>query len=62
MKVKLFNLIWDTDEEVVDLPDEVVIDLGEVEDDTDLHEMAMDIASEDFGWCINSCEFEIIRQ
>jgi len=57
MKVRFFNIVWDTDGESVDLPVSVVRD---VPDETDFNEEAADLLSDEFGWCVSSVEFEVL--
>jgi hypothetical protein len=48
---------WDTDGEKVKLPKKLKLEL-EIEDDDPLdviHEAAMDKASDEYGWCIDTC-------
>ena len=63
MKIRAFNIDWDTDGEVVEgLPKEVIIDdlpdcqMKEMFEDSYL----ADELSDRYGWCINSLEAEII--
>ena len=58
MKVRAFNIDWDTDGKKIDLPDECVVEL---DDDQDPHEDLAEVLSEKYGWCVNICEFEIIE-
>jgi hypothetical protein len=58
VRVRASNIIWDTDGEEVELPTSVEFDAepDELEDDG----YAADRLSEDYGWCIESLEVEII--
>ncbi len=56
MKVKFFDISWDTDGERADLPSEVTLT---VDDDTDLEEQGADILSDKFGWCVNGLNYEV---
>jgi len=57
MKLRLFNIEWDTDGEDVDLPDEVIVN---VDDDFDPEEDAADLLSERYDWCVEDLEFEVL--
>ena len=56
MKVRFFNIDWDTDGEKVDLPLEVII--PDVETDVDIENEGADILSDKYGWCVNSFSYE----
>ena len=60
MKVKAFDIDWDTDGEEVDLPNDTIIDV-DVEDDDDVSERVCDALSDKFGFCINHCQFEVLH-
>jgi len=57
LKVRFFDIIWDTDEESEELPNSVTFD---VNDDVDLETEAADILSDRYGWCVCSLNYEII--
>lgn len=57
MKVRFFDIVWDTDGESVDLPESVVL---VVPDDTDLESEAADLLSDGYGWCVCSVDFEVL--
>ena len=42
------DIVWDTDGEKVDLPNDVII---EAEDE----DAVVDALSDEYGWCIESC-------
>lgn len=48
---------WDTDGQRVKLPKKVtsVLDVDESDTLGEIHEQAMDNASDQLGWCIESC-------
>lgn len=48
------NIVWDTDGENVDLPEEVVFELFD-EDDPD--EYGADALSDMYGWCVISFSY-----
>ena len=58
MKVRFFDIEWDLDKgERADLPSECVL---EVEDDLDLAEDGADVLSQEYGWCVSGCSYEVI--
>ena len=60
MKVRFSNIEWDLDGEqpsAYNLPTECVM---EVDNDVDLEEEGADVLSDQYGWCVKSCSFEII--
>lgn len=57
MKVRFFNIVWDTDGEAVDLPVEVEM---VVDPDLDLDEEGCDVLSDTYGWCVIQYEVEVI--
>ena len=59
MKIKLFDISWDTDGLQIDLPSEVVM---EVDEDIDLENEAADLLSDKFGWCVFGCDYEILPE
>ncbi len=61
MKVRVFDIDWDTDEEAVDCPTEVVIEIPE-DSEYDLDEDLGGILTEAYGWCINGCNYEVIKE
>jgi hypothetical protein len=52
MKLRCFEIDWDTDGEAVDLPTEVVVEVEEEDE-------AADALSDRFGWCVNSLSIEV---
>ena len=57
MQVRFYDIQWDTDGEKVDLPAECVL---EVDDDIDLEEEGADALSDEYGFCVFGCNFEVI--
>lgn len=57
MKVRFFNIVWDTDGEAVELPVEVEM---QCDPDLDVAEDGADVLSDTYGWCVESFEFEIL--
>jgi hypothetical protein len=55
MKIRFFNIVWDTDGQDVDLPTEATL---EVDEDTQLETEGADCLSDEFGWCVLSFDFE----
>ena len=60
MKVRFFNIDWDTDGEEVDLPLEAYV--PNVDDDIDLENDGADVLSDKYGWCVNSFSYEILSR
>ena len=58
-RYRTYDIKWDTDGEVVDLPSEVFIEL-EADDDPSLY--GADKISDKTGWCVNSFQFEEIKE
>jgi hypothetical protein len=63
MKVKFFNIKWDTesdfDDEPVDLPTELTLDVPD--DEIDLDFEGADMLSDKTGFCVFSFEYEILE-
>ena len=58
---KISNIQWDTDGETVNLPSELEADLeGEVTYNFD--EVLSDWLSDNFGWCHNGFDYEVINE
>lgn len=58
MKVRFFNINWDTDGQEVDLPKEVIL---EVDGDRDISIEGADELSDKYGWCVEGFDFEILK-
>ncbi len=58
MKIHFFNIQWDTDGEIVNLPNEIVMTIED--EDMDIGLEGADILSDKFGWCVNSFDFKIV--
>jgi hypothetical protein len=62
IKIRCYEIDWDTDGEDVDLPDSAIIELEE-EEDLDLYtlvnEYGADALSDEFGWCVNKYSWEV---
>ena len=57
MRVRFFDISWDTDGEDVDLPTDVTL---EVDEDIDLDTQGADELSDEFGWCVFGFNYEIV--
>lgn len=57
MKIRAFNIKYDTDGQKIKLPKEIVFD---VEPDFDVDEELADLISDETGFCVFSCECEIL--
>jgi hypothetical protein len=55
MKVRFYDIDWDTDGYAVDLPSETTL---EVDDDLELSTQGADVLSDKYGWCVNSFNFD----
>ncbi len=57
MKVRFFDIVWDTDDQDVDLPSthEAIVDA-----DFDTDEEGADLLSDQFGWCVKSFEHVVV--
>lgn len=54
MNIQFFNIVWDTDGEVVDLPTEVTL---EVAADLVVSLEGADTLTDKYGYCVHSFEF-----
>lgn len=65
MKIKVTNIVWDTDGEIVDLPTEVIIpeeDAGELAEDIGYYDDDLaNYLSDRYGWCLETFSAEIIE-
>jgi hypothetical protein len=57
MRVRFFNIVWDTDGQHVDLPQEAVLDVPE---GTDPEEEGANFLSDAYGWLVESCSFTVL--
>lgn len=55
MRVRAYDIVWDTDGAAVELPTEVVFDMDE---DGDPRLETADILSDHYGWCVTSLQVE----
>jgi len=58
MKIRFLEIKWDTDGESVQLPDEVVLTVG---DDVDVDLEGADVLSDEYGWCVFSFNWELVE-
>ena len=59
MKVRAFNIKYDTDGAKVKLPKSIIIDM-DVEDPSEIDLEIADYISDITGWCVLDCCFEVI--
>jgi hypothetical protein len=56
MRIKVTNIVYDTDGESVDLPREMILDVDNVEDTDEI----VDMISDRTDWCVTSYNYEIL--
>ena len=59
MKVRFFDIDWDKEHNVVDLPSETTM---EVDENIDLEDESTDVLSDKYGWCVFRCNYEILPE
>ena len=58
MKIKVTNIVYDTDgESIPDLPNEMILNVG---GDIDIESEIADAISDNTGWCVEGYNYEII--
>lgn len=57
MKVRFYDIVWDTDGLDVSLTTEVTLD---VDDDLCVETEGADVLSDTFGWCVHGFDFEVV--
>lgn len=58
MKIKVTNIVYDTDgESVPDLPTEMILNVG---GDIDIESEIADAISDNTGWCVEGYNYEIL--
>lgn len=57
MNVRITDIVWDTDGETVDLPEEVTVDAA-AEGIDDVDAQMADWLSDKYGWCVTSYAIE----
>ena len=55
--VKAFNIEWDTDGEYIDIPTECFF---WVQDDFDCEEELTNLLSDNYNYCVNYAEYEVV--
>lgn len=55
MNIRFYNIEWDTDDEPINLPNDVIL---EVDDDVDVSLTGADALSDKFDWCVAGFEWE----
>jgi hypothetical protein len=67
MKIRCFDIEWDTDGEEVELPSEVFVDIDIDTEDEDesletlVNEQGADALSDLHGWCVFGYSWEIVE-
>jgi hypothetical protein len=56
IKVKFYNIDWDTEGQDIDLPNQVTLEITE---NFDLEQCGANLLSDQYGYCVNSFIFEI---
>lgn len=57
--VKAFNIQWDTDGEDIDLPSEAFF---HVDDNFDINEGLSDLLTDEYNFCVNVAEYEVVAE
>jgi len=58
MDITVYNIVWDTDNQKVDLPNKVVISISkEVIEDFGIENAISDVLSDSYGSCHHSFEY-----
>jgi len=57
--VKAFNIEWDTDGEYIDLP---TVAFFNVDNDFDCEEELTNLLSDQYNYCVNYAEYEIVSR
>ena len=57
MKVRAYNIVWDTDNKVDDLPTDVIIDVP-VDHAREIDDELAGALSDEYGWCVESVAWE----
>ena len=57
--IKAFNIQWDTDGEPVDLPTEAFFS---VDDNFDINENLADLLSDEYNFCVEYAEYEVVAE
>lgn len=59
MKIKIWDIKWDTDGEEVDLPTQVVREVGA---DFCTNQDTTDLLSDEFGFCVFDCKVKVVEK
>jgi hypothetical protein len=59
MKIRIFNINYDTDGQKIQLPKEIIFD--QISANTDINSEIADMISDKTGFCVNSFSLEIIK-
>jgi hypothetical protein len=57
--ILFYNIKWDTDGEKVKLPKRLRVSLDKFDDEFDFAYEGADYLSDEYGWCVESFEYEI---
>ena len=57
--IKAFNIQWDTDGEGIDLPTEAFFS---VDDNFDINEGLADLLSDEYNFCVEYAEYEVVAE
>jgi hypothetical protein len=57
MRIKVTNIVYDTDGESVDLPSEMIVNVDGI---IDIDQEIADAISDKTGWCVGSYNYEIL--
>lgn len=57
--IKAFNIEWDTEGQEIDLPKEAFF---QVDDDFDCDEGLADLLTDEYNFCVNYAQYEIVAE
>lgn len=60
-KVRVFDIVYDTDGLKVELPRSIDFEIPK-EDLPDIDSLAADLVSDKTGWCVFSCDVEVLKK
>lgn len=62
MKIKITDIVWDVDDDDdVELPTEIVYNCDDNVSEKDIDDSIVDLVSDDYGYCIDSLDYELIK-
>lgn len=62
MKIKITDIVWDVDDDDdVELPTEIVYNCDDNVSEKDIDDSIADLVSDDYGYCIDSLDYELIK-